>query len=197
MDDYAMHVQVIQHLPAETYLGGTHSRSKRHLSHLGIESSQRLKPCEAFNRSTILDPITEELTQDLDLLARKVLGREGCEHGGKVGDSLPPDIRIFIVDVLTERLDQVEKRDLPILQFFFALKARTLWSGGRAYSLRCLRRSEPLRVYGYQWQVGSLAHQTYRFEDECLSTMRVANIMSEVATVTSWGFPTLLIDKQL
>lgn len=93
------------HSPVVYTIGNcNHLRSDYLLRQLIVKALQLLKSLQSRNRTSILDTVTEERRQHLDLLAGEKLWRQFLNYGGQVGDSLPPNQRVPIVDVFAQRL---------------------------------------------------------------------------------------------
>jgi hypothetical protein len=66
---------------------------------------QLLQRIQSRNRTPILNPITEEGRQNLDLLSGQELGRQRLNDGGEEGDGLSAQYGIFIIDVFAKLLN--------------------------------------------------------------------------------------------
>ena len=74
-----------------------------------VEPIQALQDLQSSDSTSIFNSITEESSQNLDLLSREVLRRKGRDNGCQVGDSLSAQDRVLVVDIFPKRLHGINQ----------------------------------------------------------------------------------------
>jgi len=64
---------------------------------------------KALDRSSIFNPVAEELAQDMDLLPRQELWWEKGQDDDEIGYCSGTDLFVFIVDIVTQGLDELDE----------------------------------------------------------------------------------------
>jgi hypothetical protein len=88
----------------------------RYLSSQFLRKPIQLLQCiQSGNSTPILNPITEEGRQDLDLLSGQELGWQRLNDRCEEGDGLSAEYRIFIIDVFAKLLNNFNQGSLLAL----------------------------------------------------------------------------------
>ena len=90
----------------------TYSRPKCHDCHLAVEDLLPLKGSDPRNRPTILHSGAQERAYHLSMPCGEAVGSQAVDDMGEVVRSLGANSRIVVVDVFTQRLDDLKQRDL-------------------------------------------------------------------------------------
>lgn len=107
-----------------------HLRSRCILRQLLGKSVQLLECFKTGNRPSIFDTVAKEGRQDLDLLSGEELRRQSLNHCSEVGNGFPADNRVFIVDILSQGLNNFDQRRLLTLDLFNAVRRRVAFFCG-------------------------------------------------------------------
>ena len=99
----------------------TYSRSECHDSHVLAETARSLELDETLDSACIFDPVAEELTEYLHLLAGKEGRRQLSDDLREVSDGLGADCSVLIVDVLPKGLYDINEGDLFCFKFYPAI----------------------------------------------------------------------------
>lgn len=83
-----------------------------------VEPVQFLQCLQPRNSPSILDAVTKERGQDLDLLPREELRRKRFNDSGEVGYRLAAQYRVFVIDILPQGLHDLDQSRLLVLYIF-------------------------------------------------------------------------------
>lgn len=83
-----------------------------------MEPVQFLQRLQASHGTPILNSITEERRQDLDLQSGQEPRRKSLDHCRKIRHGFPAQNRVFIVDILAQRLHDINQTCLFRLDIY-------------------------------------------------------------------------------